>query len=73
MEKGWGVEKDIQARNLRWTVTDTALSSDQRFLVSSFLFRNAGWIEFRSRESFYHAVNSNVWNSDTFMIRRKIF
>jgi WD repeat-containing protein 23 len=33
VEKGWTVQKDIQARNLRWTVTDTALSPDQRFLV----------------------------------------
>lgn len=33
VEKGWEVQKDIQARNLRWTVTDTALSPDQRFLV----------------------------------------
>lgn len=35
VEKNWEVQKDIQARNLRWTVTDTALSPDQRFLVSS--------------------------------------
>ncbi|XP_024386773.1 LEC14B protein isoform X2 [Physcomitrium patens] len=33
VDKGWTVRKDIQARNLRWTVTDTALSPDQRFLV----------------------------------------
>ncbi|KAG0570671.1 hypothetical protein KC19_6G179300 [Ceratodon purpureus] len=33
VEKNWEVQKDIQARNLRWTVTDTALSPDQRFLV----------------------------------------
>lgn len=33
VEKDWAVQKDIQARNLRWTVTDTALSPDKRFLV----------------------------------------
>jgi WD repeat-containing protein 23 len=33
VQDGWAVQKDIQARNLRWTVTDTALSPDQRFLV----------------------------------------
>ncbi|CAN1271403.1 LEC14B protein [Linum perenne] len=33
VEKGWKVQKDIRARSLRWTVTDTSLSPDQRFLV----------------------------------------
>ncbi|KAG6551331.1 hypothetical protein Mapa_007117 [Marchantia paleacea] len=33
VEKGWRVQKDVICRNLRWTVTDTALSPDQRFLV----------------------------------------
>ncbi|KAL2634654.1 hypothetical protein R1flu_006133 [Riccia fluitans] len=33
LEKGWKVQKDVICRNLRWTVTDTALSPDQRFLV----------------------------------------
>ncbi|CAN0890215.1 LEC14B protein [Linum grandiflorum] len=33
VEKGWKVQKDILARSLRWTVTDTSLSPDQRFLV----------------------------------------
>jgi hypothetical protein len=32
-EQGWSLKKDILARQLRWTVTDTALSQDQRFLV----------------------------------------
>jgi len=31
----WRLMKDVYARNLRWTVTDTALSSDQRHLVYS--------------------------------------
>eukprot|EP00249_Psilotum_nudum_P020800 c27852_g1_i2 orf=410-2113(-) len=33
VDRGWTVQKDILARNLRWTVTDTALSHDQRFLI----------------------------------------
>nr|PNR62558.1 hypothetical protein PHYPA_000982 [Physcomitrium patens] len=33
VENDWAIQKDIQARNLRWTITDTALSPDQRFLV----------------------------------------
>lgn len=31
----WWLTKDVHARNLRWTVTDTALSSDQRYLLYS--------------------------------------
>ncbi|XP_077232413.1 LEC14B homolog [Tasmannia lanceolata] len=33
VDNGWKVQKDILARSLRWTVTDTSLSPDQRFLV----------------------------------------
>jgi WD repeat-containing protein 23 len=29
----WKVVKNVHARNLRWTVTDTALSSDENFLL----------------------------------------
>lgn len=35
VDRGWKVKKDIQARSLRWTITDTSLSTDQRFLVYS--------------------------------------
>ncbi|KAK4283567.1 hypothetical protein QN277_000504 [Acacia crassicarpa] len=31
--KDWKVLKDISARNLRWTITDTSLSPDQCYLV----------------------------------------
>ncbi|XP_072954462.1 LEC14B homolog [Typha angustifolia] len=34
---GWKVQKDISARSLRWTITDTSLSPDQRYLVYSSL------------------------------------
>uniref|UniRef100_A0A0C9S975 LEC14B homolog n=1 Tax=Wollemia nobilis TaxID=56998 RepID=A0A0C9S975_9CONI len=33
VDKGWKLQKDVLARSLRWTITDTALSPDQRFLV----------------------------------------
>ncbi|CAI5959549.1 unnamed protein product [Closterium sp. NIES-64] len=33
VDRGWALRKDVIARNLRWTITDTALSPDQRFLV----------------------------------------
>ncbi|KAL5983987.1 hypothetical protein ACLOJK_018089 [Asimina triloba] len=35
VDNGWKVKKDILARSLRWTVTDTCLSPDQRYLVYS--------------------------------------
>lgn len=33
VENGWTIQKDVLARNLRWTITDTSLSPDQRYLV----------------------------------------
>nr|KYP72776.1 LEC14B isogeny [Cajanus cajan] len=33
VDRGWKVKKDISARNLRWTITDTSLSPDQLYLV----------------------------------------
>ncbi|CAL1397071.1 unnamed protein product [Linum trigynum] len=33
VEKGWQVHKNILAKSLRWTITDTCLSPDQRYLV----------------------------------------
>ncbi|GKE06654.1 LEC14B protein, partial [Tanacetum coccineum] len=35
VDNGWQVRKNIRARSLRWTITDTSLSPDQRFLVYS--------------------------------------
>lgn len=35
VDKGWKVQKDILAKSLRWTITDTSLSPDQRYLVYS--------------------------------------
>lgn len=34
VDRGWKVQKNILAKSLRWTVTDTSLSPDQRHLVS---------------------------------------
>ncbi|XP_040999567.1 LEC14B protein-like [Juglans microcarpa x Juglans regia] len=33
VDRGWTVQKNILAKSLRWTVTDTSLSPDQRHLV----------------------------------------
>lgn len=37
VDKNWALQKDVLARNLRWTVTETALSPDHRFLVTELL------------------------------------
>lgn len=34
-ESDWRLRKDVHARNLRWTVTDTCLSPDQKYLLYS--------------------------------------
>ncbi|KAL9318373.1 hypothetical protein ACSQ67_014890 [Phaseolus vulgaris] len=33
VDRGWKVQKNILAKNLRWTITDTCLSPDQRYLA----------------------------------------
>jgi WD repeat-containing protein 23 len=35
VDNGWQLRKDVQARMARWTVTDAAISHDQRFLLYS--------------------------------------
>lgn len=35
VDNGWKVQKDIIAKSLHWTITDTSLSPDQRFLAYS--------------------------------------
>ncbi|KNA08093.1 hypothetical protein SOVF_165740 [Spinacia oleracea] len=35
VDKGWKVQKNILAKSLRWTITDTSLSPDQQHLVYS--------------------------------------
>lgn len=32
-ENEWRMVKDVHARNLQWTITDTCLSKDQRLLL----------------------------------------
>ncbi|KAJ7972858.1 LEC14B protein-like [Quillaja saponaria] len=33
VDRGWKVQKNILAKSLRWTITDTSVSPDQRYLV----------------------------------------
>ena len=32
-DSNWSLRKDVRARGLRWTITDTCLSQDQKFLL----------------------------------------
>lgn len=34
-DNNWRLRKDVEARNLRWTITDTCISPDQKFLLYS--------------------------------------
>lgn len=42
VDRGWSLHKDINCKELRWTVTDTAISPDQKFLVSGALETSTG-------------------------------
>ncbi|GFH22251.1 WD_REPEATS_REGION domain-containing protein, partial [Haematococcus lacustris] len=33
VEEGWKLRKDVRARGIRWTITDTCVSPDQRYLL----------------------------------------
>lgn len=35
VDNNWRLRKDVEARNLRWTITDTCISPDQKFLLYS--------------------------------------
>jgi len=35
VNNNWRLGKDVEARNLRWTITDTCISPDQKFLLYS--------------------------------------
>ncbi|XP_031252049.1 LEC14B homolog [Pistacia vera] len=35
VDRNWKVRKDIEAKHMRWTITDASLSPDQQFLVYS--------------------------------------
>ncbi|KAJ3669647.1 hypothetical protein LUZ60_011597 [Juncus effusus] len=37
VDKGWKVQKDISARSLKWTITDTSISPDRQYLAYSSL------------------------------------
>eukprot|EP00268_Persea_americana_P044711 TRINITY_DN4518_c0_g1_i1.p1 TRINITY_DN4518_c0_g1~~TRINITY_DN4518_c0_g1_i1.p1 ORF type:complete len:463 (+),score=76.03 TRINITY_DN4518_c0_g1_i1:356-1744(+) len=48
VDNGWKLQKDIIARSLRWTITDTSLSPDQRYLVYSSLSATVHIVNVRS-------------------------
>ncbi|KAL3033600.1 hypothetical protein AAZX31_02G144600 [Glycine max] len=65
VDRGWKVQKNILAKNLRWTITDTSLSPDQRYLVYASMspivhIVNAGSAETES------LANVTIWCMDFF-------
>jgi hypothetical protein len=49
VEAGWALRKDVQARMARWTVTDTAISPDQRFLLYASIVPVVHVVQVRAR------------------------
>ncbi|KAG2697212.1 hypothetical protein I3760_07G096200 [Carya illinoinensis] len=63
VDRGWTVQKNILAKSLRWTVTDTLLSPDQRHLVYASMsptvhIVNAGSTETESLANITSDVNA---------------
>lgn len=50
-DRGWALRKDVHARNLRWTVTDTDISPDERFLIYSSITPDVHLVRFRKYRS----------------------
>ncbi|KAF5732729.1 LEC14B protein isoform X2 [Tripterygium wilfordii] len=50
VENEWKLRKNILAKNLRWAITDTSLSPDQRFLVYSSMSPVVHIVDVGSRE-----------------------
>lgn len=65
VEHDWKVHKDIIARSMRWTITDTSLSPDQRFLVSAYL-HDTILFQFSyqkvTRNRFVERMRDDEWN-----------
>ncbi|XP_062144040.1 LEC14B homolog isoform X2 [Alnus glutinosa] len=51
VDQGWKSQKNILAKSLRWTVTDTSLSPDQRYLVYASMSPIVHIVNVRSGES----------------------
>jgi WD repeat-containing protein 23 len=54
---GWRLVKDIHARGLQWTVTDTALSADNRFLLYSSITPEVHLVNIESSSGVHSVAN----------------
>ena len=57
-DRGWALRKDVHARNLRWTVTDTDISPDERFLIYSSITPDVHLV--RCTDKVLHSVQSEM-------------
>ncbi|KXZ51403.1 hypothetical protein GPECTOR_12g365 [Gonium pectorale] len=67
VERGWRLRKDITTRMCRWTITDTSISPDQRFVIYSSIIPIVHLVEVGSQ---YDCVSSianitQVWDRRT--------
>ncbi|XP_078440984.1 transducin family protein / WD-40 repeat family protein [Wolffia australiana] len=58
----WRIRKDILARSLRWTITDTSLSSNQQFLVYASMSPIVHIVDVRSGSAESHANITDIHN-----------
>ncbi|XP_048442908.1 LEC14B protein-like [Pyrus x bretschneideri] len=55
VDRGWKVQKNIHVKSMRWTVTDTSLSPDQRHLVYASMSPIVHMVDVGSSETESHA------------------
>lgn len=56
-DREWRLRKDVIARNLRWTVTDTDISPNERFLVYSSITPEVMLVSLIAARSLLQAVS----------------
>ncbi|PRW59922.1 LEC14B -like isoform X2 isoform A [Chlorella sorokiniana] len=57
VHQGFKLVKDVEARGLQWTVTDTALSGDNRFLLYSSITPEVHLVNTQSTDSVHSVAN----------------
>ncbi|KAI7844730.1 hypothetical protein COHA_001817, partial [Chlorella ohadii] len=57
VHRGFKLVKDVEARGLQWTVTDTALSGDNRFLLYSSITPEVHLVNMQSTDSVHSVAN----------------
>ncbi|KAJ4805145.1 DDB1- and CUL4-associated factor 11 [Rhynchospora pubera] len=72
VEQDWKVHKDILARSMRWTITDTSLSPDQRYLVYSSMSPIVNLVNIDSAATESHANITDIHESLDFSMHEDV-